>query len=87
MRHGYIILAAVLFWPSGARAQGTSSGTQCTVDGNHCWYVGTYKDIPSSVAHPSYCDPGWTLVQVGSASFPTSNVMKCAPVGDLRDPK
>jgi len=37
--------------------------------------------------HPSYCKPGWTLVYVGSASFPISNPVKCAAVGDLRDPE
>ena len=56
-------------------------------------YKSTTVPIPSegtlyvNAPHPSYCDPGWTLVQVGSASLPTSNPMKCAPVGDLRDPK
>jgi len=75
MRHGYIIMAAVLLWPVGVRAQeylcDTRTGSKCLPVAEH-------------IRQPLRCDPGWTLVEVGTSLKTTQ---KCARVGDLRDPK
>jgi len=61
----------------------------CTADG-HCDMrnatngMGTSGTLyVNSTVHLS-CDPGWTLVEVGTSLGTTQ---KCAAVGDLRDPK